>query len=79
MGVIPIAREFLSKSSLAFDDIFSFKTDNKFFIPDFSLIKCNRLGLNYGGCSSVVEYETVALGTWVRFPAFACLRKGGKK
>ena len=42
--------------------------NNNLFIPILSSIKCN-----YGGCSSVVECETVALETRVRFPPPACL------
>ena len=53
--------------------------DSKFlnknlFISSFSqLNKLEFEGYN-GGCSSVVECETVALETWVRFPAPAYYR-----
>ena len=42
--------------------------NNNLFIGNISQIKCN-----YGGCSSVVECETVALETRVRFTPPACL------
>ena len=74
-GGIPIIQTRINKNnpSLAFNKIISnnlnsnnFTSDNNIFIPNNnSLIK------QYGGCSSVVEYPTVARGTWVRFPASA--------
>ena len=81
MGVIPIVcKKNFNNFSLAFGslndcfNILNIDDSDKIFNDKFFIGSNIQLNIRYGGCSSVVECETVALETRVRFPPFAYLK-----